>query len=103
MKTVFIPNYKNYDVSDAEHFGKLVFVTEGIVDISNLTNLASAIVSKLKQAKEDDYLVIIGAPIVNAICFTYLMGLFGRVNMLLFDARTRRYCVRTISEQEVMI
>ncbi len=103
MKTVFIPNYKNYDVSDAEHFGKLVNITEGTVDISNLANLASNIVSKLKQAKEDDYLMIIGAPLVNAIAFTYLMGAFGRVNLLLFDARTRRYCARTLSEQEVMI
>ncbi len=103
MKRVYVPSCKsNYDISDAEHFGELVIITEGIVDISNLTNLAKRVIDKLKTAKEDDYLVMAGAPIVNSICFAYLMSIHGRVNLLIFDARTRRYRIKTISEQEVM-
>lgn len=103
FKQVFIPNVKRrFDVSDAERFGKIVALTTDIVDISNLSILVENIVSKLKTAKEDDYLIIGGAPLVNAIAFSFIINTFGRVNMLLFDARTRRYSVKTLSEQEIM-
>ena len=103
MKTVYIPNLKEgYDISDTAHFGNPAALTEGRVDISVIQSLAAKIVKKLKTAKEDDYLIMGGAPLVNAIAFFYLMNIHGRVNLLIFDARTRKYMARTISEIEVM-
>lgn len=99
---VFVVNFSEQDLTDAERFGEIVFLTEGrSINIFNVEGILSDVRPKLADAKIDDYLLLCGSPVLNAIFATLMMFKFGSLNMLIFDAKTRTYTARTVSEVQL--
>lgn len=92
---VFIPNKGAHDFSDAERYGELRFLTEGTVRRYAVNNLYRVIAEGMKDAEEEDYLLISSLTILNTIVCSVLARKFGKVNFLLF--RDGEYIDRTLN------
>ena len=105
MNKVFVPNNRkpprDYDLTDANRFGEIVLVTEDKVNIFNMAELRATVKEKLVEANETDFIVMIGSPVINALCASYMLLKFNRVNFLIFDAKSRAYEVRSVTKGEV--
>lgn len=102
MAKVFITHQKNHDLSSAEKYGEFTILTSGKVSIFKTDDLANTVREKLSTATSDDFLLLSGSPIINCIAFSYLLSKFAVVNVLIFNAITREYVCRTISEHLIM-
>jgi CelD/BcsL family acetyltransferase involved in cellulose biosynthesis len=99
---VYVPNNRDYDLTSLIQYGETTIITDGLVNIFNLAKLRSIIKEVLKDSSEDDYVVMIGAPVINSLVAMHMMLKHGRVNLLLFNAKHRTYEVRTVTEMEVL-
>lgn len=81
---VYIPNKGAHDFSDAERFGKLVFLTHGTIKRYSTNTIYRVFIDGMKDADRDDLLLISSLAILNAIASAILARRFGRVNYLLF-------------------
>lgn len=93
-RKVFITNrgWHNYD--KAAQYGELVAVTIGHVDLSATDRLEEKIQFSLRAADSADYLLLSGAPVINALAQAYLMAKFGFVNLIYHDPGKGTYTVR---------
>ena len=103
-KKVFIVNAGEWDMSSAEKFGTLIPLTEGRAQpIFNIEHILELMKPKLDTAEEDDYILLCGSPMLIVIATGLMLFKFGVVNVLLFDAKTREYVPRTLTETKLMI
>ena len=98
-RLVFIPNRSFHDFNNATKYGRLVFLTEGVVRRLNVNQLYREFSEAMKDASPDDYILISSLGILNAISASIMAFKFGRVNFLVYDGHD--YIVReiTLSEQ----
>lgn len=103
MSKVYVPNNrKEYDLSDAKRFGEAILITEGKVNVFNTPEIQSIIKLKLRDTHEQDFVLMIGSPILSVLVSAYMLLKFGKVNLLIFDAKSRLYKPRTITELEIL-
>lgn len=99
-KTVYIINRSGHDFSDAERFGKLVFLSSGTMPRFGVTNMYRQFVDHLKDSKPEDYLLVTGLTIMNVVAAAIFGYLHGRINLLLF--KDNGYKVRKIILSELL-
>lgn len=100
MKKVFIINRGGHDYSDAKRFGKLVFISEGILNRYSVGRMYREAVEKLRDSTNEDYLLVSGLNIMNTIVGGILSRKHGRLNLLLF--RKNVYIERRIIIDELL-
>jgi len=100
MNKVFVAHHKSHDITSAKIYGELVILTEGVVSVFKTDSLVVEITKKMEDSTVDDFLLLSGAPIINCIAFTTQLLKFGIVQTLIFNAKTREYVCRTITEQQ---
>jgi len=88
MKTVWVVNKWGHDFSEANKYGKLVYLTKGSVDILKLTRVYRQIASKLKDSKPNDYILVSGLPVLGMIACSIFAYLHGRLNLIIFHKGT---------------
>ena len=107
MKNVFITNYVDFDLDDAWKFiekkGSIIPITKGRINIFNIDNLVRKIKEKLVEITEDDWVIISGNPVVSSLVCSLIIQKFGKMNLLLWDARNRNYVPRKVSQKETRI
>lgn len=106
MRTVYIANRAFHDYTPAGQFGKLEEITIGNVDLRSTDRLMAKVQHALRDAKEDDILLLGGAPIIGALAQGYLQRMFGKVNLLYFDMGRREYVLRsdlTFEKKEIKL
>ncbi len=101
MRNVWLINRRTHDHAPAESFGRLRTITEGVVNIFAVDRNLAALQQELATSDPDDYLLFCGSISLNVLASFVMMNLHGRVNMLLYDLKQRRYTVRTIRREEV--
>lgn len=101
-RKVFITNLGYHDFSKATRYGDVVGVTVGTLNLTDIDALAETIESKLRGMVEDDYLLIVGNPLVVFLCTDYLYQVrkFPTVRILYFSAVWNEY-VELGKEDEV--
>lgn len=103
-RKVYVVNYAEQDMSSAERFGELIYLTEGKgVNIFSTDSLLSEIKPKLRDFEESDFLLLSGHPVLNIIASALIWFKYGRVNVLIFDAKTRDYQPQTITENQLSL
>ena len=106
MKNIFVTNYIDFDLDDAwqyaEKGGSILPITKGRINIFNVDNLIRKIKAKLVQMTTDDWLIISGNPVVSSLVCSLVAQRFGKINLLLWDARNRAYVPRKVSLKETM-
>lgn len=91
---VFIPSKVEYDYSSASEYGELVAITSGHVDKYSVGEMYGIINEALKDAREEDAILISGLTLNNCIATAIMTHKFGTVNFLLY--RRGEYMLRKI-------
>lgn len=81
---VWIPNKAGHNFSDAERFGRLIYLTEGTVNRYSANSMYREFSEQMEGASSEDYLLVSSLSILNSIASGILSYKFGLVNYLLF-------------------
>lgn len=100
-RTVYILNKDANDYSPAEEFGSLAFVTEGPLDRFAVSNLYRLVHEAMRDSDAEDLIVIGGLPVLNMIAGAYFVELHGRLNLLIYGHRDKKYVERSLSFDNV--
>lgn len=84
MPTVYIVNKSFHDFSEAEKYGKLVFLSEGSMDRYEVNNMARQFESYLKDSSPEDYIVPCSLNVMNSIACAMFAVRHGTLNLLLY-------------------
>lgn len=84
MPTVYIVNKSFHDFSEAEKYGKLVFLSEGSMDRYEVNNMARQFESYLKDSLPTDYIVPCSLNVMNSIACAMFAVRHGTLNLLLY-------------------
>ena len=90
VRKVYIPNNKNYDLQDAHRFGEVKVISEGLINVFDIEEMNRLIKGALVDASQDDYVAMVGYPIINVLAALTMMSKFGHVNFLIFDIKEKR-------------
>lgn len=101
--TVWIANQGGHDYDKATTFGNLAPLTKGTVNIFRPDRLSHLIKSRLKEAREDDLILISGPPLVTALAIGIMLNRFSKCNILQYSHKRERYDLKTLwsSQMEV--
>jgi len=86
MPNVYIVNRGCHDHTDAERFGKLVYLSEGAVNRYAVATIYRGFIDAMKNSGPDDYILITGLSVMSSIACAIFARKHGRVNLLLFRA-----------------
>lgn len=84
MPSVFIVNKSFHDFSEAEKYGKLIFLSEGSMDRYEVNNMARQFESYLKDSSPEDYIVPCSLNVMNSIACAMFAVRHGTLNLLLY-------------------
>ena len=93
-KTVYIVNKGGHDFTDADRFGELDFMSEGLLGKYDIGVLYRKFATLLRNSSENDYLLTTGLPLANCIACAIFARIHGKLNLLLF--RDGKYIERTV-------
>lgn len=95
-RKVYVVNKSGHDLSAANKYGELVFLTEGKVNIFATDRLLKELEEKLKNSSLNDYLLVSGSVVLGALTIKIMLEIHGTVNLMIFNFKTNDYVVRTI-------
>jgi hypothetical protein len=98
LPTVWIINAGNHLYDGAEKFGNLKVLTEGRVNVFAPDNLVRKCKEKLVDANCEDFLLVSGYSIPNAIVVHYFLKRFGFAKILIWEANNRKYKAITLHD-----
>jgi hypothetical protein len=94
MTKVFVVNKSNHDFSDAEKYGELIFMSEGIVNRFSTNNMIRQFQESMANSTEEDLILLCSLNVMNSIACAIFAHKHGRVNLLLFKESSGRYIER---------
>lgn len=101
-KTVFVLNSYCHDYSEAEKYGTLRNVTEGIVPVFKVDDMAAKVKAVLVDFKEGDTVILSGPTILGMIAITYLFNRHDKITVLVHDAKHQLYVPRTLDKSFII-
>jgi hypothetical protein len=84
MKTVYIVNKSSHDFSAAEHYGKVVFLSEGSMNRYATNSMIRQFELSMTNSTEEDYIVPCSLNVMNSIACAIFAHKHGKLNLLLF-------------------
>ncbi len=91
----WVPDH-DFDSANAEDFGEVHQISLDKIDIHNPDKILRVLKKEFMDFNEDlDYLCLNGPLIINVLSI-WLLKNKERLNLLIFDAKDRKYIVRTI-------
>jgi hypothetical protein len=97
---IYVAYYGPYMKDDIEKLkqnnNEVIILTEGSVNIFSVDKLVYEIEEKMKNTNisKEDYLLLGGNSVSNGIANIVMYDLVGRVNYLIYDAKTKSYIKR---------
>ncbi len=99
-RNVYVTNFSGIDTKDAQRFcedgGEIIFITEGTVNIYQDDSLARNIAYKLRDMQSGDLLLIAGNNAIVAHCTAHIALRFGKVNLLVWNFKTKSYALQNV-------
>lgn len=99
--TVWIVNYAGHDHSTAEEFGELDFLTRGYVSMGSLDRLFYTVTEAIEKTKKEDYLLLSGLIVLNALATAVWLQRHGKVKLLLWDQKLGKYRLLSFSQNQI--
>ena len=81
---VYVVSGSSHDFSQAKKFGELVFLSEGPMNRYAVNDMYRQFWARMEGSNEDDYLLVCGLAIMNAVAASILMSKHNKINYLLF-------------------
>jgi len=94
MPTVYIVNQGGHNYTDAQRFGRLVYLSEGAINKFSVSKMYRIFADRLKQSQPEDYILISGLTVMSAIACACFGHLHKRLNLLLL--KNERYVERKL-------
>ena len=88
-KKVFVINRSSHDYSQAEEFGKLVFMTEGSLNRFAVSKMFRTFEPFIQTSKEHDYLLLSGLSVMCSVASAMFADKHGRLNLLIYKPDPR--------------
>ena len=88
MNNVYIVNKSAHDFSAAEHYGKIIFLSEGPMNRYATNNMHRVFSDVMKGSKEHDHIVPCSLNVMNSIACALFARKHERLNLLLFKEGT---------------
>ena len=101
MDKVYVVNHGSLNYENAKQYGTLVHVTEDKFPIFKITYLTETLKDRLKDFKEDDYLLLSGPAWLNIVASSILMTKYDSIKFLIFDAKQQEYVVRHLNKSNL--
>jgi hypothetical protein len=99
VATVWIVNEAGHPYDDAKRFGELRALTRGHVNTLRVDRVMYDLAIGIgRYASEEDYLLISGTPMLNALALALWMIRFKEAKILQWYASQKKYQLNTISE-----
>lgn len=99
---VWVVNKAGHPVTKAERFGRLVPLTTGAVNPFRPDRLMFLIGPRLAMADQEDYVMISGLPILNALVMTMWLTKFPFIKILQWSTQDRDYKEILIMRESVI-
>lgn len=84
MPKVFVVNNSAHDFSPAAEYGDLIFLSEGAMNRYATNNMHRQFSEKLRDSMPEDYILLCGLSVMNAVACSIFAHKHGRLNILLF-------------------
>lgn len=81
---VYVVNRGGHNYSDAERFGKLIYLSEGNQNRFAAGAIYRTFVEVLRDSNEDDYILVTSMNVLNSIASAIFSRKHGKLNLLLF-------------------
>ena len=94
MTKVYIVNKSSHDFSNAEKFGKLIFMSEGRLNRYGTNDMVRKFQDAMRNSKEDDWLLPCSLNTANIMAASIFVMKHKRLNLLLFKPSTGEYVER---------
>ncbi len=88
MTKVYIVNRSPHDFSEAEKYGKLIFLSEGPMNRYSTNDMLRQFSEAMKDSSASDYIVPCSLNVMNAIASAIFAHKHGTLNLLLFKERS---------------
>lgn len=98
---VWLINQGGHDYETAKKFGRLMPMTTGGVNVFSPDRLMVTIGPRLKVAAVEDYLVVSGSPLLNALVVAMWLHRFEKANLLLWSHKAEEYKLVTVTASTV--
>jgi len=98
MPTVFIPNKGVHNFSDAERYGSLFFVSDGLQNRFSVSQISRFWIEALRESKPEDFILLTSLTIINCIGCAVFVAKHGVLNLLLY--KSGKYISRQIVLKE---
>jgi len=102
---IFVPNKGCHDLSMAEKFGDLTYLTRGKISILSIGKMFRAFYPHISSSTKDDLILISGPSIMTSILCSMFSVKHGVLNLLIFqmsDNSSGQYKQRRISFEEFL-
>lgn len=84
MKNVYIVNKSSHDFRPAEHYGNIIFLSEGSMNRYATNSMIRQFELSMINSTEDDYIVPCSLNVMNSIACAIFAHKHGKLNLLLF-------------------
>lgn len=84
MKNVYIVNKSSHDFRPAEHYGNIIFLSEGSMNRYATNSMIRQFELSMVNSTEDDYIVPCSLNVMNSIACAIFAHKHGKLNLLLF-------------------
>ena len=84
MSKVYVVNRSAHDFSEAQHYGEVVFLSEGPMNRYATNNMHRQFNRILQNSTKDDFIVPCSLNVMNSIACAIFAKLHGCLNLLLF-------------------
>lgn len=84
MSRVYIVNKSNHDFSAAEHYGEIIFLSEGPMNRYSTNNMLRTFTKRMEDSSSKDYIVPCSLNVMNSIACALFARKHGTLNLLLY-------------------
>lgn len=84
MRKVFIINRGSHDHSKAKQFGKLIYMSDGLINRYATNNMVRMFKPHINKSLSDDYILITSLSVMSCIACALFTKKHKRLNLLLF-------------------
>lgn len=103
MSKVYVINKGCHDLSDAEGFGELVYLSEGSMNKFNTSGMYRTFIETLEESEPNDYILVSGLTVMCVVACSIFATLHGRVNLLLYKTSRKKKTPGYYVNREIII
>jgi len=96
MNKVYIVNKAGHDFSKARRYGKLTFLTDGVINKYSINNMYRTFAEHISNSNPTDWILMTGLTSMNVVLTSQFTYKHGRLNLLIHDGKIDKYVERKI-------